>query len=362
MPPIFIDPSKIKTLGDPKGSHFCLVTNATMQDQIEISPNGGYLSRQKVIFEKGQSFEALLREKIPAHAHILVISPDVFFQSPPQEAVGAGRKLMAMACNSTPTDIEAIRHFLEVIQDTDPEQQQAFADRFFRIGEKAGYLEFIDEENETHARFNHLDESYLWSEQAGVLNYGEQQLAPAGEISVLPLRIQDFDEALRLDFNGTIALHGHPILHNGTPHFSRADQKRLHGLLDTMADDAVIAEVSSGAITGLHARSEKSEAARSTLESMFDVDSRYRILWEIGFGVNTANRIFPGNHAMNETFGGKAGAIHFGLGLTPYTQYHLDIVCPSTVVRTDKGESLINGKKAVINRQKTGSFCACVEG
>jgi hypothetical protein len=320
------------------------------------------LTQQTVVFEKGQAFESLLRDRIPSRAHVLVISPDVFFQSPPQEAVGAERKLMAMACNSTPTDLDAIRHFLKVIEETDPEKQQAFADRFFRLGERAEYLEFVDELNGTKARFNHLDESYLWSEQAGVLNYGEQQLAPAGEISVLPLRIQDFDETLRLDFNGTIALHGHPILHNGTPHFSRADQKRLHGLLNHLEDDAVVAEVRSGAIIDLHARSSRSEIARKALQSLFDVDSRYRILWEIGFGVNTANRLFPGNHAMNETFGGTSGAVHFGLGLTPYTQYHLDIVCPSTIVRTSKGDDLINGRKGIASRQKTGSFCACVEG
>lgn len=360
MERIIINPANIKALGDPQGVHFCLITNATIQDRLEIAEDCGYLSRQTIIFERGQSFEALLKEKVPERAHVLVISPDVFFQSPPQEAVGAGRKLMAMACNSTPTDLDAIRHFVDVLTKTDPAKQQAFADRFFASGEQAEHLEFVDEKNKTRARFKHLDESYLWSEQAGTLGYGEQQLAPAGEISVLPLRIQDFDDSLRLDFNGTIALNGHPILHSGTPHFLRADQKRLHGRLDAIAHDAVVAEVRSGAITALHAASPKSEAARAMLQSMFDVDSRYRILWEIGFGVNTENRIFPGNHAMNETHGGTLGAIHFGLGLTPYTQYHLDIVCPNTSVLTDKGDYLIDGRKKTMNRRKTGG-CVCVE-
>lgn len=360
MEPIVINLAEIKSLGDPRGAHFCLVTNASIQDQLEIGGHEGYLSATKVIFEAGQSFETLLKERVPERAHVLVISPDVFFQSPPQEAVGAGRKLMAMACNSTPTDLEAVRHFLDVIRRTDPEAQQEFADRFFALGEEARHLEFVDDRNGTRAVFNHLDESYLWSEQAGTLGYGEQQLAPAGEISVLPLRIQDFDDSLRLDFNGTIALHGHPILHSGTPHFLRADQKRVHSLLDTMADDAVIAEVRDGAIVGLKAASPKSEPARAMLQSMFDVDSRYRILWEIGFGVNTENEILPGNHAMNETHGGAAGAIHFGLGLTPYTQYHLDIVCSNTRVLTDKGDALINPRKKSMNRQKT-SGCVCVE-
>jgi hypothetical protein len=357
---INIDPSRIRAFGDSKGVHFVVVTNRSLQDQIAVAENGQYSSCRIVIFESGRSFVELLKDDIPESAHILVISPEVFFQSPPQDAIGSRRKLLAMACNSTPTDGNAIAHFLRVIETTDPHRQQDFADRFFDLGEAASFLEFVDETNGTHARFNHLDDSYLWSEQAGTLGYGEQQLAPSGEISVLPLRIQEFDENLRLDFNGTIALNGTPILHNGTPSFLRADQRRLHDALSAISEAALIATVENGVIVGLQARSAAGEPAAQILRAMFTVDSRYRILWEIGFGVNTANRILPGNHAMNETFGGTDGAIHFGLGLTPYTQYHLDIVCPNTSVRTDQGEYLIGSTNPKIERNRTAG-CPCIE-
>jgi len=68
------------------------------------------------------------------------------------------------------------------------------------------------------------------------------------------------------------------------------------------------------------------------LEHMFAVDSRYRIVWEIGHALNVSLDILPGNHAMNEVYGGVEGCLHWGLGLTPFTQYHLDIISPYTSV------------------------------
>ncbi|MEM5339392.1 hypothetical protein [Paraburkholderia azotifigens] len=357
---VTIDPSRIRAFGPATDTHFMVVTNRSLIDNLLIEENGGYSSYCKILFETGQSFASLLQEQIPPRAHVLVVSPDVFFQSPSQELIGAHRKLLAMACNSTPTDIDAISHFLQIIENTDPAKQQRHIDRFFQLGEQAAYLEFVDEQNGAVARFDHLDESYLWSEQAGTLNDGEQQLAPSGEISVLPLRIQDFDENLRLDFNGTIALKGTPILHNGTPSFLRSDQARLHGSLASMESEPVLATVENGVITAISATRGSGNPALAALQALFDVDSRYRILWEIGFGINTENRILPGNHAMNETYGGSAGAIHFGIGLTPYTQYHLDIICPNTVVKTNGGDYLIGSKTPSISRTRT-SGCACLE-
>ncbi|KAB7597331.1 M29 family metallopeptidase [Verminephrobacter eiseniae] len=360
MKTIIIDPARIRAFGKPVETHFIVVTNQSLRDDIIIKNSGSYIGYQTMLLESKIPFVELLANQIPNRAHILVISPDAFFQSPPQDSLGNHRKLLAMACNSTPADVDVINHFLRVLEDTDPEKQQQHANHFFELGENAAFLEFVDERNGTLARFNHLDDSYLWSEQAGTLGDGEQQLAPSGEISVLPLKIQEFDETLRLDFNGTIALNGTPILHNGTPSFLRADQQRLHHALSGISDTALIATVENGVIVDLKAASPTGDSATAILQALFTIDSRYRILWEIGFGINTAHRILPGNHAMNETFGNTDGAIHFGLGLTPYTQYHLDIICPNTVVKTDTGEYLIGKRKSAMERHRAAG-CPCIE-
>lgn len=364
MSTVTISPGKIRQFGQADGDVFCLVTNPEIAGRFSIAESPGYARFEVIPFCADETFQAVLDERIPERAHVLVISPYAFFQSPKQETLGERRKLIAMACNSTPTDFDTIAHFLEVLERTDPEAQEAFANRFFELGSKAGYLVVEDPVNGTRARFDHQDESYFWSEQAGRIDYGQQQLAPPGEISVLPLRITDFDEALDLDINGTIALHGHPILHNGTPSFQRRDQARLHEALSNLSNAPIIATVEKGHIVKVEAGGPAAAPALDVLEAMFQVDSRYRKVWEIGFAINTQHEMIEGNTAMNETFGGTNGALHFGLGLTPYTQYHLDIICPRTRVLTDTGDVLIGGlaeaPTGMVRRR--GAGCACIEG
>lgn len=138
---------------------------------------------------------------------------------------------MAMACNSTPTSFDVIRHFITVMERTSASEQAEFSDRFFELAESTDYLEYVDERHGTRATLDHLDESLVWNQQAGPLEWGEQQIVPSGEISVLPIEITDFDEHLRLPLDGEIAFRGYPILHNGTPSFTRGDQARIHGRL-----------------------------------------------------------------------------------------------------------------------------------
>jgi hypothetical protein len=181
----------------------------------------------------------------------------------------------------------------------------------------------------------------VWNQQAGFVGWGEQQIVPAGEISVLPIDIVEFDEDLFLPLNGEIVIQGYPILHNGTPSYTRRDQARIHKELEGLTEDAVKATVVNGAITELEALGLAARPVVSMLEAMFASDSRYRTVWEIGHAVNATHEILPGNHAMNEVYGGTHGCLHWGIGLTPFTQYHLDIISPGTTVSNDKGEVLL---------------------
>ncbi|ATB40263.1 hypothetical protein CYFUS_005711 [Cystobacter fuscus] len=362
MKPASISPARIRQFGDPEDAAFCLVTNREFISQIHLEREGGYSDYLILEYENGDRFSELLAKKIPEHAHILVISPNAFFQSPRAEELGSRRKLLAMACNSTPTAWDMIPRFLKIVEDTDPEEQQRFTDRFFAMGEASAYLEFVDERYGTRARLEHLDERYLWNEQAGLLNWGGQQLAPSGEISVLPLHIWDFDSNLYLKFNGTIAIQGYPILHNGTPSFLRADQARIHGQLACLSREALIATVENGRIVDLKAAGPEAQPAHDMMTAMFEVDSRYRIIWELGFAINTHSTIVPGNFAMNEVFGAENGTIHFGLGLTPHTQYHLDLICPGLTVLTDKGQVVLGRRGPVGAMPRVrAEGCACLE-
>src|SRR5207245_9527815 len=161
---LVVRPNRYRQFGAQDGVAFCLVTNRNLMDRFRIDDLGSYTREIRIGFDTGDSFEQLLDSAIPEPAHVLIVSPDCFFQSPAPAGVGR-RKLMMMACNSTPTSLETIRYFLDVIERTDPAQQEAFADRFFTLGEASDQLEFVDERYDVyakgaHATFEHLSEHY----------------------------------------------------------------------------------------------------------------------------------------------------------------------------------------------------------
>ncbi len=340
---VHVHPARISQFGSPEDATFCLVTNPNLVDRIVVDREAGYADYRTVPFEHGDNFEDLLSREIPESAHVFVVSPGRFFESPAPERLGARRKLLAMACNSTPASFDVIRHFLGVIERSSASAQAEFSDTFFDLAESTDHLEYIDARHGTRAVLEHLTEGLVWNQQAGPLEWGEQQIAPSGEISVLPIEIREFDESLSLPLDGEIALRGYPILHNGTPSFTRGDQARIHGRLASLEEHAVIAKVVRGRITDLRPYRAEAGPAVEMLEAMFAVDSRYQHVWEIGHAINTSLELLPGNHAMNEVYGGTAGCLHWGIGLTPYTQYHLDIISPDTTVCTDDGRVLLGG-------------------
>ncbi|MET7878942.1 hypothetical protein ABZS52_18670 [Micromonospora profundi] len=334
--PVIVDPDKLRQFGSAEGAVFCLVTNPEFKDDIVIAKSGRYDDYLTVPLHRGERFEDIL-SRIPEPSHIFGVSPAAFFESPSDEVLGPRRKVLAMACNSTPTTLDEIRHFLDVMERTSPEEQDGFSDTFFELLEESDHLVYVDAKRNTTATLQHLDETLVWNQQAGAIGWGEQQIVPAGEISVLPIDIREFEEDLHLPLEGEITIRGYPILHSGTPSFSRADQQRIYQELSGLRQHAVVARVENGVITDIRPDSPGAQRAVDMLNAMFEVDSRYRIVWEMGHALNTALEIIDGNHAMNETYGATHGCLHWGLGLTPYTQYHLDIISPDTTVRTSNG-------------------------
>src|SRR5262249_2387155 len=127
-----IYPERLRQFGNQQGGTFVLVTTKDIADLIDVHRGGaGYSSYQTILMHPGERFEKVLAEQIPEPAHVLAICPDAFFESPAPERLGPQRKLMAMACNSTPTGPETIRHFIEIMERTDPAEQAEFSDAFF---------------------------------------------------------------------------------------------------------------------------------------------------------------------------------------------------------------------------------------
>ena len=320
---ILISPESIENFGNPEEAHFYLLTNSELVNHFEIRSTEKYESCQ--ILPIVEDSLELAIQKTKESAHILVISPHKFINSVNPSVIGR-RKLGIMATNSTPTTLGAIAHFVKVIEKTDPKEQRKFADRFFDVLEEADSLLIVDERYGTQARFI-PDPENEWFEQLGELDWGQQQILPSGEISVLPLAHGEYDSSQRLNINGEIPLQGFPILHSGySP--NREEQARIYQALSVLEQQAVIAKVENGYITELKITHPDAEPARAILETLFNSDSNYRIIWELGFGINTKLELWSGNTAMNEVYGGDKGVVHFGIGLTSVSQYHIDFLCP----------------------------------
>jgi hypothetical protein len=349
-----VDASEFRSFGESDGASFYLVTAPRLEGRFNVQPGSKYVDAHVVAYDGSEDFGSFIA-RLPEPAHILAIVPSVYLRSPSPEQLGSRRKLAVMASNSTPTPFEAIEHFLRMGALTDPAEQEQLAESFFERGERAECLRFVDEEYGTVAEFDHLREDFQWHEQCGYLDWGQQQLFPSGEISVLPVSVfgQDIEEVFALD--GQIALRGTPVLHSGTPSFLPQDQERLFQALSTMERAAVIATVEDGRVVDVVATAPDAAPAARALTSLGMVDSRYRCVLELGFGVNTQVSFYAGNSAMNEVYGGTAGAVHFGFGLIPYTQYHLDVVSPGTTVLDTRGDVVFGAGSADGARERTGA-------
>jgi hypothetical protein len=339
---IVIRPHKYRQFGLSENQNFYLITEASLVDKFVIEADDSY-ERCEVIVHAGDDFSAVLGLTLEP-ANVLVICPEHFIASVEPHQVGH-RKLAIMATNSTETSLSAIKHFLRVIEQSNPCEQRDFANFFFDTMERVEYLKIIDTKHGTAAKFLHLNDDYEWYEQGGLLEWGQQQIVPSGELSVLPIFHGNFSSEHRFQIDGQLVFRGYPIVHSGKGFCARDEQTRIYEGLSVLENYPVIATIKNGLIISLEALDSAAEPAKAMLEELFAVDPHYQFVWEVGFGINTALNLWRGNNAMNEVYGGDNGVLHWGFGLTPFTRYHLDIICPDSVVLGNTGEILIGGER-----------------
>ncbi|MBD2501578.1 hypothetical protein [Anabaena azotica] len=343
MTKITIYPEYMRQFGKAQGSTFCLVTNSRLINQFILHKGNKYKNYKIISYDPEDNFTEIIRNQTPEMSHILVIAPDCYFRSPDPLELGNYRKLCVMPCNSTPTSVEAINHFLHSAKRINPYEHEKVAEQLFINFAEATQIKFIDEQYKTVCEFQHLNDYLQWHEQIGELNWGEQQLFPAGEISVLPVELFALNLNSRLEMNGELALKGIPIVHSGICSFLPEDQARIFQDLSKIQEHAVIVSLYKGFITKIEASHPDAKLAADMLNAMCEVDSRYRVIVEIGFSINNTFKLFPENCAMNEVYAATTnGTVHFGIGLIPHTQYHVDIICPFIKV-LGKNEQLIFG-------------------
>jgi len=339
---LVVTPGAQRQFPAPSGT-FCVVTTAELADDMVIADGHAYDKVMVLPIGSGDGLTTLLQADIPARADVLVICPGLFVTSPSAAAIGSQRRISIMPCGSTPATRANIRYFLDVIERTDPAAQADRAEQFFRAVSDAEELLVIDTERGTTCRFDPADEDYDWNQQAGPLEWGEQQIAPAGELSVLPTEITRFDSARALALNGALTLRGWPIVHAGYELALAQEQAELYDKLVPLYRNPVTLDIEDGVIVACRpgADTTKAAATAAVLDGLLADDPNYRTVWELGFGINTAMNVVPSNCGLNEPFGGTDGVIHIGLGLTPFTRFALTFLCPDSVLADQTGTSLI---------------------
>jgi hypothetical protein len=323
---------------------FRLVVDEPARAGYDVA-GGDYRDAKVLGLPAGTELGELLATEVPDGAHVLVVCPDRFLTSPGEDVLG-DRQLAVLPAGSTPLTARQIRHFLAAAELTDVSAQAATAARFFDAVERTELVRIVDPRHGTEAVFRPAAADYVWNQQAGPLEPGEQQIVPAGELSVLPVEITDFDADVSMAVTGTLTLHGWPIVHRADVPSDLADQAELFAALRGLAASPVVVEVDHGVIQSHRALAEGGRRAAAALDKLFTEDPRYRTLWELGFGINAELRQLPENCGPNEVYGGPAGAFHLGLGLTPWTRFALTFSCPGSTVTDADGTVLLGGDRA----------------
>jgi hypothetical protein len=110
-------------------------------------------------------------------------------------------------------------------------------------------------------------------------------------------------------------------------------------MMNSVAGSDAVLCIQDGVITAIEGKS--TDPGRRALAQLLEMDSRYSKVHEIGIGINRSRRFRRSDNFMpNEMRRG----LHIGLGLTPYTDFHIDIACSDVQVYAADGpfrESLV---------------------
>ena len=334
MSKVRIRPDLLRQFGPAGDAAFVLVVTAELLPDVELEARTSYREQSLLVLPQAEPLESFIAASVPEPAHLLVIAPGRVVTSP--RDIGR-RKMLVVPCGSTPSSVASIAASIRAAEQTDPQAQDERASAFFDAVGDAERLEIADVLNGTSATFEHQDKPYGWNAQLGFVDWGEQQIVPSGEISVLPANIMTFEPEGRLALSGSLTFLGEPIVHDGPARAAAAAQEAAYRGISGLRSAPLAADVVDGEIRALRPLTPGAAAAAETLEALFAEDERYRILWELGVGLNESLAVTPENCATNEVYGGVGGRVHIGLGLTTATRFALTLPCNGSTLLASNG-------------------------
>lgn len=361
MPPLELTTSDFDQFGEPVET-FCLITSEQHGEPLSLLPGDGNSRVLHLTLPPGTRLGELIERSVPEDAHVLAVCPGQFLDSPTAQELG-GRRLAVLPAGSTPLTDEHVRYFLRTAARTDVAQHAKVAEEFFDLVGDSDRLTIVDDASGTEAEFDHTVGDCVWNQQAGVLEAGDQQIFPSGKLSVTAAEITTFEPEARLrGLNGDLTLRGWPIVHRHQDPADGADQQRLFEALSPLVANAVTLHVAAGSIEGVTPQTPGAASAAVELEKLLTDDPRYRVIWELGFGINTTTEIIPANCGPNEVYGATSGVVNLGVGITPATRFALAFLCPRSSLVTSDGTAVLGARKAVRRgrmQRVSSASCGC---
>ncbi|WP_416966752.1 hypothetical protein [Streptomyces sp. 4F14] len=361
MAPLEFSTSDFEQFGDPADT-FCLITSERYGAALSLLPGDGCSRVLRLTLPPRTRIGELIAGHTPEDAHVLAVCPGRFLDSPSVQELGA-RKLAVLPAGSTPLTDEHVAYFLRGAARTDVARQTRTAEEFFDLVGDSERLTIVDDVSGTEAEFDHTAGDVVWNQQAGVLEPGDQQIFPPGKLSVTAADITTFEADARLvGLNGDLTLRGWPIVHRHEDPADGPDQQRLFEALSPLVANAVTLSVVAGRIEAVTPQTAAAAPAAAELDKLLTDDPRYRVIWELGFGINTGTEVIPANCGPNEVYGATGGVVNLGLGVTPTTRFALAFLCPRSSLVASDGTAVLGARKAVRRgrmQRVSSASCGC---
>lgn len=330
---------------DACGRVLSIIAPPTVLDKIDIESKS-YKSVVKLSLKDDSSVNHMLNDHQLTCSDVIIIpfGYDNFERKFVPASVASTQRCVFLNCCRTPVSEDILALYFEQLNVCNVVEQQNRADAVFTVLEENDSLDFFD--NKLRARLTlSLNDDILWTEAYGCAQYGKVMSFPHGEIAASHCQFNYVRVPSLPGLNGTLALSGVPILHRilSRRYLPDEAQQKMFESLSVLEESPVTAVINGGVIEELKAVSNNSNhPAIKTLEALFELDERLRVITEIGFGIDPTARLHRGlNTALNEPYGGDGVCVHFGLGTPENTIIHLDIVCPNiNIVAYNAGNNI----------------------
>jgi hypothetical protein len=364
-----LDVSKLRPIfGEPTDARFLALFSKSIFDLIELKGQSDY-AEVRAFPANANEIPGVIATLDGPH-HIFCITSDSPFTSPLPDQL-ADSKLGVLPLFSTGFSVPKLEKALEIIFQLD------YGSQYARSKELLSYLTEFDKitfefgKHQTTLDLSSSGSQTYFFNQSGSIESGRQSVLPNGEVSLLTDGHGRYSSQSRFAMDGEIVLHGYPILHRGhcpcrticaqtlceakqpnemnyqaeRRYVSTETQERIFWDLEAMAKYACLARVKDGVIESMRTFNGSNSFVKR-LNRMFESDENYRKIHEIGFGLNPCKGFFyGGNFLPNEMRFG----VHFGLGLTPYTEFHLDLACLPVSVFVRSGMERVTVMDAQVN-------------